>query len=495
MDTTVVHSPRRTVVPLRVVLTLGALGIAFDVATNGTAPGIATPLFVVFLALALRAHLHRSREVDLLLGAAVVLTSFAALHDTIALLALDAVAAAAALALAATRGGESIFATSVLALVRRVFHLAEAAVQAPIVALATVARAAGHVEGRRARAWLRATLVALPVLAVFVGLLASADRVFGNLVLRHVPSLDLTGVARHAFLIVAGGGAAGVLWLAAQRAFDASEPGEADGAARAHPLRFAEWGSVLVGLNVVFAIFVGVQFAFLFGGGDHVRVTKGLTYAEYARSGFFQLIAVAALVALVILGVWDLGAREDHRRERWFRWSVTGLVALTAVVLASAVMRLTLYEQTFGFTVTRVTAYAIVAWIGLVLAVLVAAIWTGARKRVIAGTLAAAFVVLVGVNALNPERFVAQRNIARFGRTQKIDVAYLGTLGADAVPALASALRALPPAEAQTLRAALCADATFLRAAPHGWRSANLARARAEQSLQRARVRPCHAAP
>jgi len=481
------HQNTATVAPLRVVAVLSALGIGFDVAANGTAPGIATPLFVAALAFALRPFFFRARETDLLLATAIVLTTFAAVHDTVVLLAVDVMGAMIALALAATAGSESIFALSILSMTRRVLHLAEAAVRTPIVAVSTVAHGAGHIERSRVRSALRIAAIVVPVLALFTGLLASADRVFGNIILPHVPALDLSGAARHAFLIVAGMGGAAVLWIASQRGLapDRDEP------ERGHPLRSAEWLTVLGGLNALFATFVGVQFAFLFGGGDHVRVTRGLTYAQYARSGFFQLIAVAALIAIVVLATWDLGARETERQRRWFRWLITGLVALTAIILASAVLRLTLYEQTFGFTVARVTAYAIIAWIGIVLIALTVTIWRDARRRVVSAVLAAGVFVLIAVNIVNPEHFVAARNIARFERTHKIDIAYIGSLGADAVPASVAILPKLSRSDAATLRASLCRDEAMLQRWSSGWRSANLARAQALQELHRAHIRRC----
>ena len=45
----------------------------------------------------------------------------------------------------------------------------------------------------------------------------------------------------------------------------------------------------------LFAAFVALQIAALYGGHDHVLRTAGLTYAEYAHEGFAQLMVAAAL--------------------------------------------------------------------------------------------------------------------------------------------------------------------------------------------------------
>ena len=79
----------------------------------------------------------------------------------------------------------------------------------------------------------------------------------------------------------------------------------------------------------------------------HVLDTAGLTYAEYARSGFAQLLAVAALTFAVIAAArrWAAAAAAAAL--------LAALCVLTLVVLASALKRLGLYEETYGFTRLR----------------------------------------------------------------------------------------------------------------------------------------------
>lgn len=46
-------------------------------------------------------------------------------------------------------------------------------------------------------------------------------------------------------------------------------------------------------------------------------------------------------------------------------------------------------------------------------------------------------VGLLAFDVVDPDAFIAERNVARYAETGKIDIAYLGTLSPDAVPALA----------------------------------------------------------
>jgi hypothetical protein len=189
-------------------------------------------------------------------------------------------------------------------------------------------------------------------------------------------------------------------------------------------------------MTLLFASFVSLQFGVLFGGHDRVLQTAGLTYAEYARSGFGQLVAVAILTLVVIAATVRLAETDDRRSERIQRSLLAALCLLTLVVLGSAFHRLSLYEDAFGFTRLRFAAQVIIWWLAAVFALVLA---TGVTRR--ARTLPRAVVVLtaiavVGVGYLQPDAIIASRNVERFVTEGRIDVDYLAGLSADAVPAL-----------------------------------------------------------
>lgn len=483
---------RTTVLPVRATATVLGAGLAFDVAVNGQRPGVSIPLLVALLALLLRPALGGGRGAAHTLAVAMPFAVFAALRATEVLIAADILTVLGAFSLAAARDERGTLRATVESLLRRAVHMLLAALHVPAALLGGLARGLGRFPLGRARAALRATAVAVPVLAVFAALLASADRVFGELLIPGLPELDLGGAGLHVVLILAGAAGAAALLVASARSV-------APGMPEVRPLLprvgFGELATVLAGVDLLFGLFVAVQFAFLFGGQRHVEVTPGLTYAEYARSGFFQLIAVAALTVLVILGAWDMGRRTADRHERWFRVLVSVMVGLTGVILASAMTRLLLYEDAFGFTLNRLAASVGIVFTGVVLVVLVVTIWTGARERLVPAFLAAALAALLAVNLINPERFVAGRNAERFARTGAIDAAYVGTaLGAEAVPVLVELLPRLAPADRRVVRASLCRQALRLDGEP-GWRSANLGRARAAAALARAAITPASCAP
>jgi hypothetical protein len=334
------------------------------------------------------------------------------------------------------------------------------------------ARIAAHRHRGGPSARIAATVgVSLLLLLVFGGLFASADAAFAELAGRVTPEVSVPRVVRwvYVFVFATMGLLGGAYLLAA--------PPRLDGLARPAKarLRRLEWTLPLIALNAVFAAFVAVQLTVLFGGAGHVLRTAGLTYAEYARRGFWQLLVVTALA----LGVLALAARwapRDTPRDRLLvRVLLGGLAALCLVIVASALLRMHTYEEAYGFTRLRVLVSACELWLGSVLVMVLAA---GVRLR--AGWLpqaaiASGVAALIGLALLNPDQFIADRNVDRYGETGRIDVLYLSGLSADAVPALDR----LPP----TLRSCALGDVARDLAEEHDWRGWNIGTDRARHAL------------
>ncbi len=463
------------------------LGVAFDVAGYDQLPGLSVPLFLTGVVALSYRTLRRSVLDDVSLGLAIVFSGFAALRASEPLAALNILAAIGLLGLVATSHTSS----TVLGLLQKLMELARAALGAPVFLVRPVSKQFSRLDLGRARPWLHAAVLGVPVVIVFAALLASADRVFADAITPDLPSWDLSEFVAHAFLVLAGSLGAGCLWRSALRRRGAGAEARGWSGVATERVPFHGWLFALAALDLLFFEFVAVQFAVLFGGSGRVHVTPGLTYAEYARSGFLQLIVVSILATLVILGIWDFGRTAGARERVWFRGLVTAMIVLTGVILASALKRLALYEDTFGFTLARFTGYVTMALIATFLGGTLLLVWLNRRKAIVVLAIGCVVTGLAAVNLLSPERFVARRNVARFNAAGKVDPYYLGFgLGYDAVPAKIAMLARLEGDEARILRNALCGDARALAAAPSGWRSANVARSVARDALRKAGLGP-----
>ena len=281
---------------------------------------------------------------------------------------------------------------------------------------------------RRVRAGRRVPVVpvvaTLVVLVVFGALLASADAAFEALLDGLVPALDDTTVARIVLGLLAAAAVATVV-LAARAVAAAPEP-EVPVRAR------QDWLAPVVALDLLFAVFLVVQAGALFGGAERVGSVDGLTFADQARGGFFQLVVVAALVLLVV-GVVVRVADPAERRSRDVGLGL--LLAQTVVLLVSAGHRLAVYEAAYGSTRLRLAAWAALVWVALVLAlVVVARLRAGLGAHVVRSAVVLVGVVAFAFVAVRPDVVVAERNLARASAGAELDTALLLELSADARP-------------------------------------------------------------
>ncbi|HYM53672.1 MAG TPA: DUF4173 domain-containing protein, partial [Candidatus Dormibacteraeota bacterium] len=236
---------------------------------------------------------------------------------------------------------------------------------------------------------LRGLLIAIPLLILFAALFAAADAAFaeiaGDLFGWRLDLGSLPG--RVVLALVAAWVAAGLLAFVVHGREPASA-GQVDAAWQRRPrLGTGEALTVLVAIDLLFAGFVILQATYLFGGGD-TRAATGLTYAEYARRGFFELLAVAFVVGGLVLALEGFVIR----RPRPYLAATIGLVVLTLVVLASAFLRLRLYQDAYGWTELRFYVLAAIAWLAIGAVGAVVAVVTDRTRWLLHGMLALSIV-------------------------------------------------------------------------------------------------------
>ncbi len=285
----------------------------------------------------------------------------------------------------------------------------------------------------QAPAVVRTVVVSAIALAVFGLLFASADALFAEWAGAVVPDIGSETLALRLFLTVA---VAGVTLAATYVALNPPQVEPTTNGARSAAYRF-EWLAPVLVVDAVFALFLIAQATVIFGGHDYLEQTTGLTYAEYVHQGFGQLTVATALTLLVVWAAARKAKVDDAADRLWLRVSLGLLTSMTLVVVASALYRMHVYQEAYGFTQLRLLVDVFEGWLGLlVIAVMVAGLrltapWL-ARGALLSG--AGALFLLA---AINPDGWVAERNVERFHETGEADWAYLRTLSSDAVPALA----------------------------------------------------------
>jgi two-component system sensor histidine kinase BaeS len=197
-----------------------------------------------------------------------------------------------------------------------------------------------------------------------------------------------------------------------------------------------EWLAPVLVVDAVFLVFLVAQAAVVFGGHDYLERTTGLTYADYVHQGFGQLTVATALTLLVVWAATRKAPRETAADRTWIRVSLGLLCALTLVVVASALYRMHVYQDAYGFTRLRLLVDVFEGWLGLlVLATMAGGLALRAAWLPRFG-LFSGVALLLGLAALNPDAWIARQNLDRYEASGKVDWTYLAGLSADAVPVL-----------------------------------------------------------
>ena len=323
---------------------------------------------------------------------------------------------------------------------------------------------------------LRTIGFSLVALALFGGLFASGDALFGSWAEALVPDLGWDTIVTRTFVLVL---VAGVSLTGAYLALN--PPPVADlalppGRRATHRWEWAVPVGVIVALFVVFLM---AQAAAMWGGHEYLQRTTGLTYAEYVHQGFGQL-TVATFLTVVVVGLTLRRASRATPRDRLLLRVLLGaLCVLTLAVVGSALYRMSLYQEAFGYTVLRVFVDGFELWLGLVIVFLLAA---GVRLSgwwVPRAVLVSAAVFTLGFAVMNPDAWVAGRNIDRYDAGKPLDTLYLSTLSADASPVIAKRLPA-DVAGCVLGESSGGVDGADLREDALSW---NLGRARADEAI------------
>ncbi|ORM25014.1 DUF4173 domain-containing protein [Williamsia sp. 1135] len=399
---------------------------------------------------------------------------------------IAATSIAALLAVAGWRSAEwlsltcivvSLIATGVLVVGARSIREMAFTMVAPIVlafgAAGWIYRGAASARSNRpvenVGAVIKVGLLTIALFTVFVALFAGADAAFASLVDSVVPHFGNADVGSN----VIAGLAVGV-FTALGCYIRFARPAITDG----HPKTSSDtwmWAVPTGTVLALYAAFLITQTRAMFGGDAYVQQTAGLTYADYARSGFWQLFAVTALTILVVSIGWQRADRSTMSRRVLVRAILGGLCLAALAVVVSALHRMSLYMDTFGATRLRVSVMATELWLGAILLALIVA-GVGLRTRQLPRAIGLLTIAAtLSFAAYNPDSRIAQANVDRFEKTGKIDTYYLADLSADATGALLEL-----PAD---LRACVLRKIARDVRSDNGWTEFNIGRSKAKRQL------------
>jgi hypothetical protein len=434
------------------LLSAAAAGFSFDLAIQSGSVGIGVTGWVLVMVMAMIASRRlstRSSVVAVLIAG--LMAPWFSLRTSPWLILPDALVTAVAIGagvLLSVQGSPWHFPVRSTAerIAQAVLHMmaAPAFVAAP---MSSLLRRLDAGKRRSATAGLRGVLIAVPIVITLGLLLSSADPIFASF---FNIQWDLSSLLGHAFWVLVGTLLTGGLLRAASSApaVDLEGAGFRLGA--------TEGLTVLLSLVMLFGAFAVAQVVGMAGAGGTALRAAGITYSDYARTGFFQLLWVAGLTAVVLVTLRNVLTQLEGWRRMAFVILTESAIVLILLVVAVAVQRLGLYESAYGLTMLRLYCTVFAAWVALIFVALGIAVWRWSRNQWLytAAFLSGAAIVL-GLNLVNPEALVVRWNASRVGYVS-LDAAYLTQLSDDALPQLEAVIAGLHSEQRVQVRNDLC---------------------------------------
>ncbi len=291
---------------------------------------------------------------------------------------------------------------------------------------------------------LRGSLIALPIIAILAALLASADLAFNIQLKAFLELLRIEKLPEYLFrltyILIFGYLLTGILLHAGFP----KKPEIIPDAANDNVKPFLGWieSTIILGsIEVLFALFIVIQIRYLFGAQANIS-TVGFTYAEYARRGFFELVAVAVISLMIYVILSAVTKKELPSQKKAFSALVVVMMVLVLVILGSSFQRLSLYETAYGFSRLRTYTHFFIPWLAVLLAIVAILELIRKQRFFMLSTILCVFGFGITLAVLNVDGFVAKQNIQRtvveqnLDRRQKLDINYLFQLSDDAVPML-----------------------------------------------------------
>ncbi len=432
--------------PRRILTTALGLGVLAEVLFDGKPLGLSFPLFagasvVSIQLLAGREGRQGSRRVQWLLAPLLLLAGFVAVRENEALTTLNVLASIALFGIWVQGFNGTLSAVDL-----KLWELPGRSLQgffsALIAAPAVIPQAVDtqRLAGAARSAWkpvVKAVAITVPIVLVFVALLASGDPVFARFVDSVVDGISPGGGTLSTVGVIAGAtlGMCGLVAHALRRRVWDLPPGNSTPARTW--LGAAEGLSIVYALVTLFAVFAAVKAKELFVSHSAlIPQAPGIGWGTYAREGFEQLTLASALTLSLLIAVPRFAKLDTVQRA--FRFGATALVGLTLLLLATAANRLAACEEAYGFTVPRVFGQFFVFALGGVLLWRALTVWVW-RNRFAVGALAGALGWILALDIANPEAMVVEANLARGPTQQQIDWDYLLTLSRDAAVAYRTA--------------------------------------------------------
>jgi len=237
---------------------------------------------------------------------------------------------------------------------------------------------------------------------------------------------------------------------------------------------------LLVTILVVYTLFVVIQFTYLFAG---TTLPDGLTYTEYARKGFFELLTLTGVNIAIILTVVKLTKAYGGKWLQCTKILCHYLCAITIILLVSSFYRMLLYTNDDGLTRLR---FFVMVFLGFeAVGLIITFIYIAKPKfNIVFIYMMIALTYYTLLNVVPTDYIIAKDQIDNYVKGQREELEYIFTLSPDAVPAMETLIEYTNDDELRMKVKKFVEEGTSFEI-PDRWQRFNLSVENAKDILQR----------
>ena len=272
---------------------------------------------------------------------------------------------------------------------------------------------------------IKSLIIVIPIVILVLILLSSADMIFGKIFTKAFDFIGDTSIyeiigriVRFIFIFVY----LGITTLYLKDKFPSENTTDRYIKAEEYTVKL-----LLTILNVIYVVFdiIQIHSLMLHHVGDNIN------YAEYARSGFFQLMFISILNIIIIL------ISKQSKKNKYNQLMSIVMVALTLIIIISSFLRMHLYEVTYGYTVLRLGVYIILVTEAILLIPTIIYILKD-KFPILRCYLVISIIVYTFVNLFSIDSIITSNNINRYYEREDgdIDIYYLENNNYDNIPQL-----------------------------------------------------------
>lgn len=194
--------------------------------------------------------------------------------------------------------------------------------------------------------------------------------------------------------------------------------------------------TAVIPLLAVYVLFFISQWDYYISGFTGI-LPDGLSYADYARDGFFQLCKVSVINLIVIIIAMIFMQQKDSFGKNLLKAMSITYSIVTLILISTALSKMFMYISYYGLTQKRVYSTWLMSVIAIIFILLIIRQFVPSFK-VVACSLCVCVVMFAGLAVANTDSLIAGYNVNSYldGSLDKVDIDALIELGDSAVPEL-----------------------------------------------------------